>query len=170
MTECLDIVNDNDEVVGKSSYNEMYEKKLTHRIVHVLVVNNKGQVYFQKRAETKSFLPGYYCTSAGGHVRSGESYEQAAGRELKEELGLSVPVKDVASLEFESGGHKRFIRLFIASADSGFNFQDGEVAGGEFLNLAEAKKLIERNEKIHPQLPLCFDWLYENLDSLSIHS
>jgi len=159
----MDVVDDLDEVMGKVSQEEIYEKKLTHRIVHIMLINPKTkEVYFQKRSEKKKFLPGYYCTSAGGHVQSGETYEEAARRELREELGLSVNVEKVAELQFITNGHKRFIELFLAFAEGGLNFTDGEVESGEFLNMEDAKFLINQDEKIHPQLTLCFNWLYEN--------
>lgn len=167
MSEMMDIVDENNQVVGKTIQEEIYSRKLPHRIVHVFVINPKTkQVYFQKRAETKSFLPGYYCTSAGGHVQSGESYESAAKRELKEEIGLSVPVKKITSMEFVSDGHKRFIEVFVAFADKGFNFEDGEVASGEFIDMEKANDLVLKNIKIHPQLEVCYKWLYQNKDKL----
>ena len=163
MGEHMDIVNDKNEVTGKTTQEEIYAKKLSHRIVHVFVIHPKTkQVYFQKRAETKSFLPGYYCTSAGGHVKSRESYEDAAKREMGEELGLKVPVHKMNSLLFTSDGHKRFIELFVAFAEDGFNFADGEVASGEFIDLDDAFKLVTNGEKIHPQLDVCYRWLYEH--------
>ena len=163
MVEYMDVVDDNDTVVGKTTQEEIYAKKLTHRIVHVFVIHpDTNAVYFQKRAETKSFLPGYYCTSAGGHVKAGESYGHAAKRELHEELGLDVPVKHVHSLTFVADGHKRHIELFVAYATDGFDFKDGEVASGEFLPLDAAYSLIIRGEKIHPQLDVCFRWLHEH--------
>ncbi len=161
--EFMDIVNDYDEVTGKATQKEVYDKKLNHRIVHVLVLNPKTkEIYFQKRSEKKNYLPGYYCTSAGGHVQSGESYEDAAKRELREEIGLSTPLKKLANLQFVSDNHKRFVQLFLAFADSGFKFSDGEVESGEFLSFEKANELIKKGEKIHPQLDLCFKWLYKN--------
>ena len=163
MAESMDIVNDKNEVVGKTTQEEIYAKKLNHRIVHVFVIHPKSkEVYFQKRAETKSFLPGYYCTSAGGHVKAGESYEDAAKREMGEELGLKVPVRKVNSMQFTSDGHKRFIELYVAFAEDGFNFADGEVASGEFIDLDKAYSLVSKGEKIHPQLDVCYRWLYAN--------
>ncbi|MBI4146160.1 NUDIX domain-containing protein [Candidatus Woesearchaeota archaeon] len=162
-SEVLDVVDANDNVVGQTDMSELYEKKLLHRIVHVFVIHPMtGEVYFQKRSDSKSYLPGFYCTSAGGHVRSGESYERAAMRELKEELGLEVPVKKVHRTNFVINGHDRFIELFIAFADSGIDFKDGEVASGQFFSMDDAMELVNSGEKIHPQLDLCFRWLYAN--------
>jgi len=41
--EFLDVVNGKDEVIDKASRNEVYEKSLKHRIVHVLLFNNEGR-------------------------------------------------------------------------------------------------------------------------------
>jgi len=85
--EPMDIVDDNDQVIGQTTQGEIYSQKLTHRIVHIFVINPEtNEVYFQVRSENKSYLPGFYCTSAGGHVSAGETYEQAAKRELVEEI------------------------------------------------------------------------------------
>jgi len=163
MPEILDIVDASDKVIGSAESKEVYDKKLPHRIVHVFVVHPKTKaIYFQRRSEKKSYLPGFYCTSAGGHVRSGESYEQAAKRELGEELGLNVPVKKVHRTNFVLDGHDRFIELFVAFAEGGIKFTDGEVAGGEFLSMNDASNLIEKGEKVHPQLDVCFRWLAKN--------
>lgn len=167
MVEYLDVVNDKDEAIGRANQEEVYEKKLNHRIVHVFVINPETKdVFIQKRAETKSFLPGYYCTSAGGHVKSGESYEEAAKRELKEELGLEPPLIKIGSVEFISGGHKRFIEIFVAYADGEINFGD-EVSSGAFMGIEDVRNLIRQGSKIHPQLPQCFEVLFKIYPNLT---
>lgn len=169
--EFLDVVDDKNQVIGIASREEIYAKRLTHRIVHVFVINPKNNhIYFQKRSDKVNYLPGYYCTSAGGHVLSGESYEKAAIRELNEELGINPVLRSLGNLEFISGdGHKRFIEVFLASVENGFNFVDGEVESGIFLDVAEAKELIDKGEKIHPQLDFCFKWLIQNKQKLSLN-
>jgi len=167
MTEEMDIIDDNNVVLGKTTQEDIYKRKLNHRIVHVFVVHPEtGEVYFQKRAETKSFLPGYYCTSAGGHVQAGESYLQAAARELKEEIGLETPLQKVHSMIFISDQHKRFIEIFVTEATEGIHFADGEVSSGEWLALHTAHELVWKNEKIHPQLYSTFTWLYEHREKI----
>ena len=109
-TEMIDVVNEENKIITSVPITDIYKKKLSHRIVHVLVINPETyDIYLQVRSEDKSFLPGYYCTSAGGHVQAGESYIEAARRELKEELGIEAPLIKAHSLQFESNEHKRFI-------------------------------------------------------------
>lgn len=168
MSEFMDLVDDNDQIIGRTAQKEIYDKKLTHRIVHVFLIDPKTKkIYLQKRSEKKDFLPGYYCTSAGGHVKSGESYEEAAKRELEEELGLKIDLDELTKLEFVSDNHKRLIRLFLAYNNGEIQFKDGEVAGGEFLDLETAFNLINSYTKIHPQLRICLNWLYQNKERLN---
>ncbi len=161
--EFLDIVDDNNNVVGRALKDEVYDKKLSHRIVHVFVLHSDTPaIYLQKRASTKSFLPNYYCTSAGGHVRSKETYENAARRELEEEIGITTPIEEVDSFVFfGENNHKRFIKVFITRTNTGFSFPDGEVSDGSFFTIMDAKNLIDKNEKIHPQLKDCFYRLFD---------
>jgi isopentenyldiphosphate isomerase len=90
--EFIDVVNENDEVIDNAPKNEIYEKKLLHRIVHVFVFNDKGELALQLQSLNKKFCPHHWATSATGHVKSGESSEQAAIRELEEEIGIKTKI------------------------------------------------------------------------------
>ncbi|MBQ5425693.1 MAG: NUDIX domain-containing protein, partial [Pseudobutyrivibrio sp.] len=50
----------------------------------VLVENEKGQVLLQKRSDN-----GQWCVP-GGALELGETYKEAAARELREEVGIEV--------------------------------------------------------------------------------
>jgi isopentenyldiphosphate isomerase len=86
--EIFDVVNERDEVIGRDTRREVHRLGLTHRAVHVLVFNGRGQVFLQKRSMRKDGEPGLWDSSASGHVDSGEDYDASAARELKEEIGL----------------------------------------------------------------------------------
>ena len=161
--EVLDIVDNKDFPVGEAPIEEIYSKKLTHRIVHIFLLNpNQSEIYLQRRAMTKSFLPGYYCTSAGGHVHSGETYIQAARRELEEELGIRCRLKLVNKFTYTDNNHSRKISLFIAQPkEKKINFLDGEVMDGKFLPMNKVGTMISTNQKIHPQLKACFNVLVQ---------
>lgn len=86
--EIYDIVNENDEIIGKAFRHQVHHaKSLIHRSITVLIYKN-GKLLLQKRSWTKDTYPNYWTSSCGGHVLSGDTYVSTANRELFEELGV----------------------------------------------------------------------------------
>src|SRR5580700_5303083 len=83
----MDVVNEYDEVIGQDTRKHIHDTHQIHRGVHVLIRNSKEEILIQRRSFSKDYYPGYYDISVGAQVSSGESYEDAARRELTEELG-----------------------------------------------------------------------------------
>jgi isopentenyldiphosphate isomerase len=104
------VVNGEDHVVAQASRGKIHRARLRHRAVHILVFNPAGEVFLQRRAWWKECAPGLWDTSAAGHLGAGESYADAAGRELAEELGVPV-----------TGLLTRLFKL-PASEETGFEF------------------------------------------------
>lgn len=96
--ETLDVVDENDQVIGQTLRDDAHIKGLLHREVHVWVFNSKGEVLLQKRSPTKEIYPGLWDASIGGHVPSGMSYEEAALKELEEEIGIRAEPRDLIIL------------------------------------------------------------------------
>lgn len=86
--EWFDVVDEQDEVLRQAPRAEVHRMGWRHRAVHILVRNSAGQIYLQKRSWRKDCHPCTWDTSCSGHVDAGETYEIAAVRELKEELGI----------------------------------------------------------------------------------
>ncbi len=86
--EIFDVVNEWDEVIGHAPRQEVHARGLWHRAVHVLVFNQKSQVFLQKRSMKKDTAAGLWDSSASGHLDRGEGYDACAVRELREEIGL----------------------------------------------------------------------------------
>ncbi|OHB67839.1 MAG: hypothetical protein A2Y76_14100 [Planctomycetes bacterium RBG_13_60_9] len=63
--------------------------------VYVALVNSTGEIYIQHRAGSKRLWPDRKTISASGHVDPGETFEQAAVREVEEELGVTLDVRDL---------------------------------------------------------------------------
>src|SRR3989338_6038362 len=100
MKEYLDIVNENNKIIGKADREDIHSKKLTHRTVFVLVFNSRNELYIKKRSLKKDLYPGFWEISASGHINSGENIYKAAERELKEELGIKAKLKRI--MKFKS--------------------------------------------------------------------
>jgi isopentenyldiphosphate isomerase len=92
--ESVTIVDLDNRLVGTASRGVMRHFHLPHRATYVLVLNGKSEVFVHKRTGEKDIYPGYYCPVFGGVVAAGESYEEAAIRELAEEAGIrDVPLQ-----------------------------------------------------------------------------
>lgn len=156
--ETIDVVNKNDEVVGQASYKEIYDKALRHRIVHVLVFNNKGEMALQLSSKEKSFCPNHWGTPAGGHVQSGETYEQAILREMEEEIGIKADVSFLRKDPFvyanykDKGGLEKILTTFRATHNGPFNVNPKEVEKVEFFSLEQIQQMVDKGEKFHPEL------------------
>ncbi|MFJ3673104.1 NUDIX hydrolase [Streptomyces sp. NPDC090106] len=87
--EILDIVDENDRVVGRSPRGEAYARRLRHRCVFIQARDPEGRLFVHRRTPTKLVFPSLYDMWVGGVVGAGESYEDAALREAEEELGVS---------------------------------------------------------------------------------
>lgn len=104
--EVLDVVDENDRVVGQAPRGEVYARGLIHRCTFVRVRDGEGRVFVHRRTPTKLVYPSLYDMFVGGVVGAGESYDDAALREAEEELGVSGLPRPVPLFRFlyDSGG------------------------------------------------------------------
>lgn len=160
MQEFLDVVDEKNEVVGSAPYDEVYSKRLNHRIIHVLIFNDKGEIFLQQRSAKKNFCPGHWVTSAGGPVQKGETYEQAAKRELKEEIGIQVPLTLIHESPYDHYKMRKFLQVFRGISEGPFNLNPEEVAGGRWFSIADVRDMVKKNQLIHPELAHVIEKLY----------
>ncbi|MBI2656673.1 NUDIX domain-containing protein [Candidatus Woesearchaeota archaeon] len=150
MVEYVDIVDDDDNVIGKATWKEMMDKSLLHRTSNVIVFNSKGKLFVHKRAATVRLYPSMYDIKIGGSVRAGESYEDAAKRELFEEVNISE-VKLIKLFKLKSRRKENNVNrtVFKCVYDGKLRLDKSEVSDGSFANLDEIKKLLD-NGKLSP--------------------
>ena len=70
-----------------------------HLIVHVCLMNERGEMLIQQRSDSVAKWPGMWDLTIGGHVLAGETPEQAAEREVQEELGLQIILSEAGTVE-----------------------------------------------------------------------
>jgi 16S rRNA (adenine1518-N6/adenine1519-N6)-dimethyltransferase len=107
--ERFPVVDENDEIQGIATRSEVHGNNLRHRAVHILIFNQAGEVYLQQRSRWKDRHPLKWDSSAAGHVTARENYDETARRELKEELGIDVPLERVFRLAASSRTDHEFI-------------------------------------------------------------
>ena len=107
--ERFPVVDYDDRISSYASRAEVHGNNLLHRAVHILIFNQAGDVYLQYRSRWKDRHPLKWDSSAAGHVNAGEDYDETARRELKEELGVEVPLERIFKLPASSRTGHEFI-------------------------------------------------------------
>lgn len=145
MIEYLDIVNENDEVIGRDTRKNVHDNYEIHRGVHVFVVDRQDRILIQRRSTKKDYYPGYLDISVGAQVSSGETYEAAGKRELWEELGCHHgPIKEIASYNAYSPRQREKRRIFIHYCDGPFAPNPDEIDDLEFMSVDAVRTLLAK--------------------------
>lgn len=160
MNEILDIVDENNKVIGEATAQQVYDQRLNHRIVHVLVFNDKGEIFLYQRSPNLSFCPGHWHTSAGGLVRKGEDYEKAAARELKETLNLDAPTVKLHEGPYDHYKMRKFCTIFRAISRGPFTLNPDLAMQGSWFSIADVKDMVKKNQLVHPELAYVIEKLY----------
>lgn len=146
----VDVVNQNDEVIGKELKSRKLELNFISRVVAIIVRNSEGKIIVCKRDSHKEVDANKYDLSACGSIDVGESYEEAAKRELVEETGIqcSLMMLDKFYQESEHDGKKFkfFCGVFLAESDKDPNLNQ-ELVSFKRMSLSEIEK--EMNENPH---------------------
>ena len=143
--ELVCIVDEENKVVGSATRAEMRAKNLIHRCSYVMIFNDEGKMFVQRRVSFKETYPHFYDPAPGGVVDAGESYEVNARREIEEEMGISITESDLKhhfDFLFEDGITKVWGRLFSCKYNGPFTLQESEVESASFMDVKEVQKLI----------------------------
>ena len=130
--EIFDVVNERDEVIGRAPRREVHRTGLKHRAVHVLVFNSRGELFLQKRSMKKDTFPGAWDSSASGHLDTGEDYDACALREVREELGVSLPTTPARLFKIDACHEtgQEFVWVYQARHQGPFHLHPEEIESG----------------------------------------
>lgn len=140
--ELLDIVNKNDEIIGAMDRDVAHATGQLHRIAAVFVFNEDGDIYVQVHKKSG----GLYDHSVGGHVSKGETYAQAAAREAEEELGISLPLKEISIFyPHEISDSMHMFGLYTCTVDSTWKFTpNDEVEVLILMNMQTVREMMTK--------------------------
>ena len=161
MEELIDILNEKGEKTGKvATRKEVHEKGLWHNVIVVAILDNKGHLLMQQRAETVETNKGKWDVSTAGHVSAGQTSKQAALREVSEEVGLELEEEDLKYiLTYKITKNQpnyidnQFIDCYIVKKSNDIDInkikvQQSEVKQVKMCTLKEVKEKILNSEVI----------------------
>lgn len=136
--EWVDVVDEEDRVVRRATRAEVRARNLLHRNVAVLCVNRTGEIYLHQRAATKDLFPSLHDVFVAGVVAAGEHYDQAARRELAEEVGLDdAMLESLFRHRYEGPETRSHTAVYRVRTDGPMRHRDGEIAWGRFAAVEE---------------------------------
>jgi isopentenyl-diphosphate delta-isomerase type 1 len=143
--EIFVIVNEQDKILGyRPRYQCHHDKNLIHRSVGVIIFNDRGEILLQKRSMTKDTDPGLYTISVSGHVEKGETYKQAAKRELLEEIGIHTKLKFAKRFIVKMKTETEMEALYTAEHNGPFKINRNEIDEVRFFSLEQIKNMVSQ--------------------------
>ena len=142
--EWFDLVTPEGKITGRAPRSMVHgNPQLLHPVVHLHILNKKGQIYLQKRAASKDIQPGRWDTAVGGHVNSGESIEFALKREAEEELGISYGnFQPLYRYIMQNKIESELVHTYLFQDEGPFYPDPGEIDEGRFWTVAEIEKRL----------------------------
>jgi isopentenyldiphosphate isomerase len=144
--EYLVVVDLNDQIIGLQPRHEIHTLGLLHRAVHILVFNQQGHLFLQKRSMLKDLNKGLWDSSAAGHVDNNESYNASAERELYEELGIKAPLKPLFKLDACAELGMEFIQVYQCQHNGPFDLAVDEIDEGIWQPLTAITTRVMAND------------------------
>lgn len=135
-----------------------------HIVVHVWIVNDKGEFLIQKRQPWKIGWPNMWDCSAAGSAIHGETSKEAAIRETKEEIGIDLNISKadiLLTVKFSRGFDDIWlVRQNVDTDDLMLQYE--EVADAKWVSFNEIKQMIQSGEFIEYHY---LDILYQMINS-----
>lgn len=155
--EYFDILDEQGNSTGeKRSRFEAHSQGLWHKVVHIYLfrhIGNSTEFLVHLRSKTKDLNPNTWDTRFGGHLKAGESIEDALVTEIKDEIGLELKPDNFIRGETQKADkfpNREFVSVFYYNYTDGLEklkFDDGEVQEVKWMKSDDVVKSMQKEPK-----------------------
>jgi len=150
MEEWIDELDKEGNLIASRPKKLLKERMFLHKVSLVIPLSKKNNPILSLQTADKPFFPSTWCCAVGGKVLSGESEEDAAKREMIEEVGKSYPVKKIASFIYDEEDYKGFFTLFTTTIQvevNEFKLDPKEIQYSKEFEIEKVMQMIKENPK-----------------------
>lgn len=146
--ELFYLVDEHDQVIGSVPRHVAHsDPSQIHRAVTILLLNSQDEVLLQQRSLTKDTCPGFWDISTSGHVTYGQTYDQAATKELEEEVGIQANLQTVGKVLVRVPTESEYVMLYLGhTTQTKIQFDSTEVATTQWLPFGELTHFIDTHD------------------------
>jgi isopentenyl-diphosphate Delta-isomerase len=161
--EILILVDDNDNEIGTDTRENCHSGKGKRHRAYTALIFHDGRLLLQQRSRKKLLWPGAWDVSFTSHVYPGETYQQAAARRAREELGASVKdLRDVYSFVYFApqgdNAENEFCRVLVGDFDGKITPNPDEMMAVRWAKVSEvASDLRAHPDSYTPWFKLSFE-------------
>lgn len=174
MDQYLILVDENDNQYGRLEKLEVHRLGILHRAFSVFILNTKGALLLQQRADEKYHSGGLWTNTCCSHPLDGEDITAAINRRLHEEMGLSCKTTFAFSFtyktHFKNGLiENEFDHVYVGITDSQPLPEPAEVKNWKYMPIEKLEADIAQHPLLYTEwMKICFPKFKEYTKSLSI--
>lgn len=161
--ELWDIYNCSREKTGETMTRGSHAaKNKRHLVVNICIINSENKMLIQKRNDNKEVWPSLWQVTAAGSAIAGETSQQAAQRELLEEVGVDYDFKNIVP-KVSMASPTDFKDFYIIHKDVDINklkLQEEEVSQVKWADEEEILDMIH-NKTFIPNYKSFISLLFE---------
>ncbi len=141
-------VDEDDNILGYKNHAECHDRDgILHRAFSIFIFNAGNQLLLQKRSKHKRLWPLYWSNSCCSHPRKGEASQIAAQRRLKEELGISTPLRFAFKTRYQAayedkGSEFELCSVYVGQSNKPVIANVIEIAEWKYMEVAGFEKAM----------------------------
>ncbi len=166
-------VNEKDHSLGYVDKLAAHKEAILHRAFSVFILNNKGEMLLQKRADNKYHGGGLWSNTCCSHPTEDENLKIQAEKRLMEEMGFKTKIGKIGEAKYnlKVGNliEHEYDHLFIGTYNGEIKPNPKEVSDYKWVSLPKLEKDLEDNPGIYtPWFKFLYPRVVKNLQTFHV--
>ncbi|MBI4146156.1 NUDIX domain-containing protein [Candidatus Woesearchaeota archaeon] len=142
--ELIEEIDEKGNTIAVHPRSELKKRMFRHKAA--LIIPTQGEkLVLCRRAKDKHPFPDTWCCAVGGKVIAGETFEQAAQREMQEEIGTTAVLSHVVTFNYNGQEYPSRFAVFTTTLPKQLALDPTEIQYLKAFTAEEINKMIIQN-------------------------